>query len=397
MGRYGQTSTLERPATLMRGAAKPAAPVQAAAAPRTTGAVEPVKPLFSWGTKRCVGRTETAEIAMQLAVMLDAGVPLTQALEGLQEGGNKPHVREALAAVLEDVRTGNDLSTAVARCPWSFPPVFSRLLRAGEASGLMGPTVARAGEYLQAEVETVRRIRGALAYPVIMLFMAIAAMGVIFGFLLPRFETMYSSRKATLPTPTKLALAVSHFLRDHWIVLSVAAVVLIVGIVLYVRSAHGRATMDWLKLHCPLLKGMFRQLYVSRSFQTLGTTVAAGVPLVEAVRLSRDVAGNRYFARLWDQAEAHLQAGKRLADPLYATDLVSKTVAQMVATGERSGNLASVMQQIAVLCERELQHTVKTVTAMLEPIMIVVLGGVVGGIVMTILLPIFRLARSMGS
>jgi type IV pilus assembly protein PilC len=375
--------------------AKPAAATHNAAAPKAAADVEPARPLFAWGGKRPVGRTETAELAVQLAVMLDAGVPLTQALEGLQEGASKPHVREALRAVLEDVQAGNDLSTAVARCPWSFPPVFSRLLRAGEASGQMGQTIARAGEYLQGEVETVRRIRGALAYPVIMLCLAVVAMGLVFGFLLPRFETMYSSRKAALPAPTKIALAISHFLRDHWVVLAVGAVLVVTGIVLYVRSEHGRATMDWLKLHCPLLKRMFRQLYVSRSFQTLGTTVAAGVTLLEAVRLSRDVAGNRYFAHLWDQAEAHLQAGKRLADPLFATDLVSKTVAQMVATGERSGNLAMVMQQIAALCERELQHTVKTVTSMLEPIMIIVLGGVVGGIVMTILLPIFRLARSM--
>jgi type IV pilus assembly protein PilC len=359
-------------------------------------ALEPARPLLSWSGKRAVGRTETAELAVQVAVMLDAGVPLTQALEGLQEQASKSHVREALLAVLEDVRAGNDLSTAVARCPWPFPPVFSRLLRAGEASGTMGPAVAMAGEYLQGEVETIRRIRGALAYPVIMLFLAMAAMGVVFGFLLPRFEVMYTARKTELPGPTKIALAISHFLRGHWILLGVGAVLLITAIVLYLRSAHGRAMMDWLKLHCPLLKKMFRQLYVSRSFQTLGTMVAAGVTLVEAVRLSRDVAGNRYFAHLWDQAEAHLQAGKRLADPLFATDLVSKTVAQMVATGERSGNLATVMQQIAALCEKELQHTVKTVTAMLEPIMILVLGGVVGGIVMTILLPVFRLARSVG-
>ncbi len=402
MGRYGQsTASAHQPA---RPAARPAPKAAAPSRQAASQAVpvlhhadpQPLARSRSWGPKRAMSRTDTVEIAVQLGVMLDAGVPLTQALDGLQAQAGKPHVRDAMQAVLEDVRSGSDLSTAVARCPYPFPPIFSQLLRAAEATGAMGPTLARAADYLQSEVDTIRRVRAALAYPAVMMFLGLVAMVVIFGFLLPRFEVMYAGRQAMLPLPTKIALGISHFLRAHWILLASTASVLIVAIVLYFRSSHGRMMIDWLKLHCPLINRMFRQLYVSRSFQTMGAMIQAGVTVPEAVRLSRDVAGNRYFVQLWDLAGANLQAGKRLADPLFATNLVSKTVAQLVATGERSGNLAIVMQKIAALCERELQHTIKTVTSLLEPLMIVILGGMVGGIVMTILLPVFRIARSVG-
>lgn len=350
---------------------------------------------FSLTAPRPIPRKDAAQIAAQLGIMLDAGVPLTQALESLQSQADKPYVQAALTAVIADVRNGSDLSAAIARCPHAFPPIFSKLLRAAEASGAMGSMLGRAAGYLQSEVETVRKLRGALTYPTIMLLLAVAATILIFGFLLPRFEVMYAGRQSMLPVPTKIALAISHGLRAHWIVLTISTVLLMGGTVVFCRMERGRAALDWIKLHIPLINQMFRQFYVARSFQTIGTMIAAGVTVPEAVRLSRDVAGNRYFTRLWDLAEANLQAGQRLADPLFSSNLVSKTVAQMVSTGERSGNLATVMQQIATLCERELDHTIKTVIGMLEPLMIIVLGGLVGGIAMAILLPVFKIAKIM--
>jgi type II secretory pathway component PulF len=402
VGRYGPPSTVERrpdrPAP--RPAPKPVAhppPASSHTAHLSHGLDrEPFVRWLSFGRPRSVGRADAAQIAAQLGIMLNAGVPLTQALEGLQAQSEKAHLRDALQAILAEVRNGSDLSGAVARCPCPFPPIVARLLRAAEASGTIGSMLARTAEYLDAEVETIRKVRGALAYPTVMMGLGVVSMVVIFGFLLPRFEVMYAARQAMLPMPTKVALGISHFLRAHWILLLSAAMGLAVSAAVYVRSSHGRITRDWLKLHVPLVNRMFRHFYVARSFQTLGTMVASGVTVPEAVRLSRDVAGNLYFTRLWDLAEAHLQAGQRLADPLFASPLVSNTVAQLVATGERSGDLAGVMQQIAALCDRQFQHTVKTVTALLEPLMILILGGMVGSIVMAIMLPVFRIAKLVG-
>lgn len=403
MGHYGPSSTVERPP--VRPAPKPAPkpvanPQQAVARPahpsHGAGRESPAR-TPRVGKPRRISRADAAQIAAQLGIMLNAGVPLTQALEGLQSQSDKPHVREALQAVLGEVRNGNDLSVAVARCPCPFPPIFAKLLRAAEASGTIGTMLARTADYLDAEVETIRKVRGAMAYPMVMMGLGMVAMVVIFGFLLPRFEVMYAARQAMLPAPTKAAIAISRFLRAHWIVLGVSFVAFVVVAFLYIRSSRGRITIDWLKLHIPLINRMFRDFYVARCFQTLGTMVAAGVTVPEAVRLSRDVADNVYFIRLWDLAEAHLQAGQRLSDPLFASPLVSNTVAQLVSTGERSGNLAGVMQQVAALCERQLQHTIKTVTALLEPLMIIILGGMIGGVVTAIMLPVFRIARLVGN
>lgn len=405
MGRYGQSSTVERkkdrpvaktsakpearPASVPAGSPKPAPPLPKV--PQREGRDTPVS---SFG-RRAIKRVEAAQIATQLGIMVDAGVPLSQALEGLQSQSDVPHVRDALQSVLADVRNGADLSAAIAKCPYRFPPVFSKLLRAAEASGAMGMMLNRVAGYLQAEVETVRQLRGAMAYPTIMMLLGIGALGLIFGFLLPRFEVMYAGRQAMLPVPTKVALVISHGLREHWMALVGGTAGLVIGVAAYLRSAAGRLTLDWLKLHFPLINRMFRQFYVVRSFQTMGTMISAGVTLPEAVRLSRDVAGNIYFVRLWDLAEAGLQNGQRLADPLFASDLIPNSVAQMIATGERSSNLADVMQRVAALCELELQHAIKTVSGMLEPLMIIILGGVVGGVVMAVLLPVFRMARLM--
>ncbi len=232
-----------------------------------------------------------------LGIMVQAGVPLTQALEGLQAQSDRANVQEALQAILADVRNGGDLSGAIARCPYQFPPIFAKLLRAAEASGRMGPMLSRVAEYLELEVEALRKVRAAMAYPMVMLSLGVVAVGLIFGFLLPRFEIMYKGRQAILPLPTKIALAISHFLRDHWVLLGAGAAVAVVGIIVYLRTSHGRQMTDWLKLHIPLINRMYRQFYVSRSFQTIGTMIAGGVTVPEAVRLSRDIAGNSYFTQ----------------------------------------------------------------------------------------------------
>lgn len=402
MGRYGQSTTLppKAAASPRPAPARSATPTPAASsAPPAPLPKQPVSeaaalPSFVFG-KRAIGRLEAAQIASQLGIMVDAGVPLSQALEGLQSQSDKPHVRDALQGILADVRGGVDLSAAIARCPYRFPVVFSRLLRAAEATGAMGMMLNRIAGYLEAEVEALRKLRGALAYPTVMLALGVGAMGLIFGFLLPRFEVMYAGKEAMLPMPTKIALGISHFLHNHWLVLAIAVGIAVTALFVAIRSAAGAVAMDWLKLNIPLINRMFRQFYVARSFQTMGTMVAAGVTIPEAVRLSRDVAGNIYFARLWDRAEANLQNGQRLADPLFSSNLIDNNVAQMVATGERSGSLSAVMQRVAALCESELQHTIKSVTGILEPMLIILLGGLVGSVVMAILLPVFRMARLM--
>jgi len=344
-----------------------------------------------------ISRRETVFITTQLSVMVDTSVPLVQALETIANQYKKPAVQMALSGILDDVRNGKDFSTALTDCPWRFPHILPCLVRASEASGTMGPMLDRVAEYLTRENEIIKKLRTPLIYPAFMLVLTLAATILMFTFLLPRFEVIYSQREALLPLPTRIAMGISQFLRVHWISLTAGAAGLAAGLIYSFFTVKGRLYYDWLKLHFPVLNQMFRKFYLARSIRTMGTLIASGVTIPDAVRFSRDVTGNRLFANLWTQAETALQNGQRLADTLFPSELIPNTIAQMIATGEKTGQMALVMERISKLCEMELEDSIKTITSMLEPLMILIMGGVVGSIAFAVLLPIFQISKIMGA
>jgi len=399
VGHYGRKTTVAAKRSPRRKAATTAAGQRTsrqAAARRDRDAPYSVAAVSRDAWSPAVSRTQTVYIACQLAAMVDSGVPLAQALESIASQCDKANVRAALQCLLKQVRRGTDLSAAVADCPYRFPRIFACLLRASEASGTMGPMLARVAEYLTYEKETVRKVRGALIYPAIMLCLAMAAAMLMFTVLLPRFELIYSQRQALLPLPTRVALSISQLMRAHWVGIVVVAVAASIALIVYFCSTRGRITIDWLKLHTPLISRMYRKFYLARSMQTISALIGSGLTVPEAVRLSHDITGNRYFVQLWDRVDQALQAGQPLAEPLFACPLVPNTVAQMIATGERTGQLAQMMEQVAKFCQSDLEDTIKNVTSLLEPLTIVVMGTIVGGIALTVLLPVFSLSKYMG-
>ena len=346
---------------------------------------------------RPISRSQTIYIATQLSVMVETGVPLSEALDSLAKYGDKPHVRAALESVHEKVRNGQDLSAAVASCPYRFPKILPCLLRASEASGTMGLMLSRVADYLNQEHETIKRLRSALIYPTVMLGLALFTVVLMLTFLLPRFAVIYSGHEAVLPWPTRAAFAASNMLQDHWIAILTVLALLVVGTIIYLRSDRGRIGIDWIKINMPIIGRMFQKFYLARSVRTIGTMIASGITIPEAVRLAHGVTGNSYFNALWGRADESLQAGAQLSDPLFASALVPNTVVQMIATGEKTGRLGVVMERIASFCESDLRNTVKTVTAILEPLMIMVMGVIIGGIAMAVLLPVFSISKVLGS
>ena len=342
---------------------------------------------------RPITRRESIYIASQLAVMLDTGIPLAEALETLADQSDKPHLRQALDLVHRKVKGGNDLSSAIAGCPHRFPRIFPCLLRASEASGTMGQMFERITNYLRDEQETVRKVRSALIYPAVMLGLTIVTVILMITFLMPRFGAIYKGREDVLPSVTRIAFAASNFVIANWIVLCVLFAGLITGLVLYLRSNHGRRSIDWFKLNSPLLGRMFRKFYVARSVRTIGSMISSGLTIPESVRLARGITGNSYFADLWSRADESLQAGGHLAEPLFLCPLVPNNIAQMIATGEKTGRLAQVMERVAGFCESELRVTIKDVTALLEPVMIAIMATFIGGLTAAIILPIFSISK----
>ncbi len=346
---------------------------------------------------RPITRRQAIDIASQLSVMLDTGIPLADALETLAGQSDKPDLRDALGFIHQRIRGGGDLSTAVSACPHRFPRVFWYLLRASEASGTMGEMLERVAEYLGDEQETVRKVRSALIYPAVMLGMAVATLILMVTFLLPRFGVIYKGREEVLPALTRTTFALSDLVLANWIIMCVALIGLAVGGVMYFRSAGGRRTADWLKLNAPFFGKMFRQFYVARSVRTIGSLVASGLTIPDSVKLAQDITGNSYFADLWSQADESLQAGGHLSDPLFACRLVANNVAQMVATGEKTGRLAQVMERTARFCESELRITIKDVTTLLEPLLIAIMAVFIGILMGAMLLPIFTISKLLTS
>ncbi len=345
---------------------------------------------------RAISRTQTVYIASQLSVMIDTGITLPEALESLAKQTEKPYVRAALLAIRQRVKSGSDLSLAVANCPYRFPPIFPCLLRASEASGTMGLMLSRAAEYLREEHETIRRIRSTLIYPAIMFSLALFTTILMITFLLPRLATIYKGHEDVLPMPTRAAFALSDFFLANWIYIIITVVLLTGSLIIYLRSSIGRIHTDWLKLNMPLLGRMFRKFYLTRSVRTIGTMIGSGRTVPDAVRLARGITGNSYFSSLWKRAEDSLQAGAQLSDPLFACPLVPNIVAQMIATGEKTGRMAQVMERIAVFCESDLRNTVRNVIALIEPLMIIIMGMIIAAMAMAVLLPIFSMSKVLG-
>jgi type IV pilus assembly protein PilC len=230
-------------------------------------------------------------------------------------------------------------------------------------------------------------------YPAFMVLMTLGVTIFLLAFVLPQFAGIYANRGATLPAPTKLLLGMSNTLIGNWLLFLIGTIGSFVGLIVLKRTEKGGRGFDWLKLNVPLFKHLFTQLYVTRSCRTLGAMINAGVPMLDAVAITREVTANRYFEELWDAVDDNLRQGMQLSDPLFQSDLIPRSITQMIRSGEKSGRLGQVLSKIALFTEDEFDRAVKNMTQFIEPVMIVVMGGMIGFVAISLLLPIFNAGR----
>lgn len=351
----------------------------------------------SSGTNIRIPRAEVIQFANQLAVMTETGVTLSEALECIAAQSVKPQVKALITDISTQVHGGADFSAALSRHPRSFPRLFVALIKASEKSGMMSKLLIRATNYLKDEQETLRKVKGALTYPGIMLGFAVTTTLFLLAFVLPRFTAIYASKAAALPLPTKILMNLSDGLIHHWIIILISAATAGILGYFYFHSTQGRRLWHHLQLRIPLLGPMFRQLYLARGLRMAGTMGSAGVNLVDCVAAARDLSGNTCFCELWDEVSQQIQAGKQLSDPLFQSNLVPRSISQMLHSGEKSGKLSMVMEQVAGFSEVELKERIANLTRYIEPIMIMVMGFIIGGVAMALLLPIFTISRVMAS
>ena len=344
---------------------------------------------------RAMGKDDVVSFCQQLAVMLRTGVPLAESLETFADQASKKDVAEFVRLIKADVCEGEDFSAVLAKYPEVFPTILVSLMRAAEASGKLDEMLTRVAKDLSKARKTAKQIKGAMMYPAIMMVVAVLAVTVIMVFVLPKFAPLFKAQGDRLPAPTKALVWLSGFLRTGWMIYVPAMLAIVGGTWWYVRTETGRIMMDTLKLRMPVLGHMFRCLYLVRFSSTMATLLAAGVSLVDVVRICRDVTGNVHYTKLWETLEDRISKGQEIAPTFREFDFVPRNVVAMIASGEKSGRLSEVLEHAATAAEDDLDIAVKSTTSLVEPIMIVGMGAVVGGIASAMLLPIFNMSKNM--
>lgn len=328
----------------------------------------------------------------QLAVMIRAGISIRAAIEGITDQVENPKFKEMLQQMRRDVESGRQFSEALARYPKVFSPLYINMVRASELSGGFSKMLDRIAGYLQQQIETASMVKGAMVYPGIIGTLAVGTTIFLLTFVLPRFMTIFAGHEAALPAPTKMLLAMSVFMTNYWYLCLIGAIAGIWSFLATIKTDRGGQWWDRAKLTVPLFKKMFRALYISRSLQTMGQLINAGVPMLDTLNITSEIAGNCLYRKLWQSVSESVRQGKKISNPLQKSTLLPKAVIQMISAGEESGKLGEVLDEVSDFYARELKSVIKTVTSMIEPLMIVLMGSVVGFIAMSIILPIFKLS-----
>lgn len=345
---------------------------------------------------RRISRAAVGYFTNQLAVMVDTGISLADALGHIAAQETNPTFRRIITDLKATVEEGQSFSAALSRYPKLFNTTYCALVRAAEATGGMGAMLDRIARYMRQELETRSKVRGALAYPAVMAVLAVVVTVFLLTYVLPKFVPLFSRKGVQLPLPTRVMMGISAALTDYWYVWLGGIAALAAGWVYLRRAPQGRAVLDRFRLQLPVLGPLFLKVTVSRSIRTLGTVLQSGVPMLEALDLAGAVAANVYFERLWRHVADHVTQGGQVCEALARDPLFPRSLTQMVAAGEQTGKLGQVLERASAYYEQEVETAVKAATSLIEPLMIVVMGIVVGGIAMALLLPVFTLSRSAG-
>ncbi|MCH2161446.1 MAG: type II secretion system F family protein [Phycisphaerales bacterium] len=337
-------------------------------------------------------KKDILDFTTQLAVMIRAGINIRQALDGIADQTANARFRKILLEIKADVEAGRQFSEAITRHPRLFGPLYINMVRASEMSGAFAQMLDRIAAYLQQELETRKLVVGASIYPGIIATMAIGVTVFLLTFVLPRFAGVFEGKEAALPAPTKFLMGVSGFMINWWWLILIAGAGLVAAFLFFIKTDLGGSWWDRAKLTMPVARRMFRALYISRSLHTMGELLNAGVPMLDTLTITGEISGNRMFRRMWRNVHAAVQQGRKIQSQLAKSSLLPKSVIQMIAAGEDSGKLGEVLEEVSGYYHRLLRDAIKAVTSMIEPLMIVIMGSIVGFIAMAIILPIFKMS-----
>lgn len=340
-----------------------------------------------------VGLRDLVIFTRTFSTMIDAGLPIVQCLDMLAGQTENRHFGKVLSDVKNGVEAGRSLSDSMGQHPKVFDDLFRNLVAAGEAGGILDLIFRRLASYLEKADKLRRQIRGAMIYPTAIAVVGVLVMGIMMTFVLPTFEDMFKDLGAgSLPGPTRFVLSLSHFVVDNLLFIIGFMVIFAVGFTAAIRTEKGRYAWDMFLLKVPVIGPVVRKGAVARFTRTLGTLLASGVPILDALEIVANTSGNSVIKKGIMYAREKVAEGRDLASPLMQTAIFPPMVVQMIGVGERTGAMDEMLQKIADFYEDEVDQAVAAMTALIEPIILVFLGGGVGGMLIAMYLPIFEIA-----
>jgi len=332
----------------------------------------------------------------QFATMIDSGLPLVQCLDILSSQQEKPAFKQILLKVKESVESGSTFADALAKHPKAFDELFVNLVAAGEIGGILDTILNRLAAYIEKAMKLKKQIKGAMVYPVTIMSIAVIVVGVILVFVIPTFAKMFADFGGELPGPTKFVIALSDFLLKYIIVIIAAIFATIWGFKKFYATPVGRKKIDAFALKAPIAGPLIRKVAVAKFTRTLGTMVSSGVPIMDGLEIVAKTAGNKIIEEAIFGVRQAISEGKTMAEPLQACGIFPPMVVQMIAVGEATGAMDAMLTKIADFYDDEVDDAVSAMTAMMEPMLMVFLGTTVGGLVVAMYLPIFKLAGAVG-
>jgi len=332
----------------------------------------------------------------QFATMIDAGLPLVQCLEILVGQQDNKAFAKVLQEVKVEVESGSTFARALGKHPKVFDSLFVALVAAGEVGGILDTILNRLGTYIEKSMKLKRRVKGAMAYPAAVFGIASIVVLVLLIFVIPVFKQMFEDFGGQLPGPTQVVVNVSNFLRHFWFILIPGLIGIFYGIKSLINTTKGREVWDDLVLKLPVFGELVRKMAVAKFTRTLSTMITSGVPILDGLDIVAKTSGNKTIEKAVLKTKDRISEGKTIAEPLAETGVFPSMVCQMITVGESTGALDVMLAKIADFYEDEVDITVDALTTLLEPIMMVFLGGTVGGLLVTMYLPIFKLVNVIG-
>jgi len=331
----------------------------------------------------------------QLSTMIDAGIPILEALEVLHDQVADKGFKNVINDIVERVRTGSDLSDALAAHPKIFTHIYVNMIKAGEASGQLDVILVRLAEYYESTAHLKREVKAAMTYPVISLCMVTGITAFLMIGIVPKFSEIFKTLNVPLNILTRTVLGLSLFLKNNILLGIGGAVLVVVAFIIYTKTPFGRVHIDWFKLHVPIFGTLFRKVALSRFSRTFSTLLKSGVPMLGALEIVAGTAGNEIVSRVVMSAKERVRQGENLAGPLAESGVFPPMVTKMVSIGEKSGALEALLEKVSEFYDQQVSAAVKSLTSMIEPVMIGFMGLLVGTIVISVFLPIIQIQQAL--